>query len=172
MQPGWRGSKASLPMLRSAPDISWQPLCVGGSNGLFLVILALSWLPPFCAFDNPAATELVDDVLWAMEEMVKDAGANESIFMPASKAPSVPTSTGDDNMDLDADVEAEANAGQENSPEGPRLRRTGIDMLTDERVPSGSSRKRKAADDTAPQAKKQKPSTQRKQKPSTQRRRK
>lgn len=75
-------------MLKSGSDVSWAPLCCGGHNGVFLVVLALSWLPPACPFDHASVTDLLDDVLWVFQQMTMDVGGEEEEIFSEPSTPS------------------------------------------------------------------------------------
>ena len=64
LQPSWRGDSLSQ---KAPPDVNWSSLSYGGTTGLVLVVLALSWW--ICArngvWDDDIAL-VVDDVKWAL----------------------------------------------------------------------------------------------------------
>lgn len=156
LQPAWRKPRGTFPMVRSGPADSWNSLCRGGSNGIFLFIVALSWLPPKCPFNDPAVADLLDDVAWAMRRMVEISGGDdEDIFTrtnasaktaSSSKRPTV--TVDEDNMDVDEDNDAHP---VQKVPKPARKR------VADTRpAPRASPRKRKAKDSISLPAKKQK----------------
>lgn len=62
MQPAWRRGTEGSPLSRDIPSIEeWDIIARGGSNGLFLVVMALSWW--FQGFVS-TSTEPTDD-FWA-----------------------------------------------------------------------------------------------------------
>jgi hypothetical protein len=71
MQPEWRLTDHIWPLLREAPAMAdWSGLLCGGANGLFLIILTLSWWAQ-AAQNDPSQEDFfsaVDDVLWVMTQ--------------------------------------------------------------------------------------------------------
>lgn len=70
MQPAWRLGDNRLSLGRNTPSTEdWDALARGGSNGLFLVIMALSWWFKGFAPGNPTAEfwTAVNDVTWVLE---------------------------------------------------------------------------------------------------------
>ena len=68
MQPEWRKGD---PLVKTVPaDVNWALLIRGGSNGLALVVMALSWWVG--AVDAPDVDLLaaIDDVNWVLAELV------------------------------------------------------------------------------------------------------
>lgn len=142
LQPGWREPKDVWPMLKTGSDISWDELCRGGHNGVFLFVLALSWLPPTCLFDDALVTDLLDDVLWVFQQMVMDVGGNEEDIFgePSASSQRLPLLTSVAEDDDDMDVTATER------PQLPRRPPPTVEVT--------SLRKRKATDAIAPEAKK------------------
>jgi len=71
MQPVWREGES---MVRTIPaDTDWEPILRGGSNGLSLVITALSWWVGAVNLDLEPCSELltaIDDLLWVLSKLV------------------------------------------------------------------------------------------------------
>jgi hypothetical protein len=70
MQPAWRGGKSLGTAIPT--DADWKSVLRGGPNGLFMVILALSWW--VCAM-KPDQQDLelfksINDVEWVLSELV------------------------------------------------------------------------------------------------------
>jgi hypothetical protein len=71
MQPAWREGPEGDTLVRTVPaDEDWTPLIRGGSNGLSLVVMALSWW--VSALDAPDSdlSEAISDVKWVLSELV------------------------------------------------------------------------------------------------------
>ncbi|KAI0245466.1 hypothetical protein BJV78DRAFT_1287779 [Lactifluus subvellereus] len=71
MQPAWRGGESLVKTL--PPDADWEPILRGGSNGLSMVVIALSWWIHATGSDIDHDLELsatIDDVKWVFSELV------------------------------------------------------------------------------------------------------
>lgn len=139
-------------MLKPTSDsTSWGSLCRGGHNGIFLFVLALSWLPPTCPFDDAAITELIDDVLWVFKRMVVDVGGVDEEIFSRPSTPSKEASSSRKQRLL-------ANTMEDEDEDDPDVIATELQTLELPRRPPPTvevvSRKRKAADVVAPPAKK------------------
>ena len=88
MQPAWREGDS---LVKSAPvDMDWVPLMHGGSNGLSLVVVALSWW--ICAVGVPDSDFLlaIGDVRWVISELVaalQPMPAKTGVKCPAEPSP-------------------------------------------------------------------------------------
>lgn len=88
MQPAWREGDS---LVKSAPvDVDWVPLMRGGSNGLSLVVVALSWW--ICAVGVPDSDLLlaIGDVRWVISELVaalQPTAAKNGVKRPAEPSP-------------------------------------------------------------------------------------
>jgi hypothetical protein len=71
MQPAWRGQES---LVKTSPaDGDWEPILRGGSNGLSMVVAALSWWVSAIGPDNQHGLELlaaIEDVSWVLSELV------------------------------------------------------------------------------------------------------
>lgn len=68
LQPEWRGSSMS----RDPPaNHSWVQYKVGGPNGLFLVVMCLSWWVQRLTEDRADFTAVVDDFTWVLTQFDK-----------------------------------------------------------------------------------------------------
>ena len=78
-------------LVKSAPvDVDWVPLMRGGSNGLSLVVVALSWW--ICAVGVPDSDLLlaIGDVRWVISELVaalQPTAAKNGVKRPAEQSP-------------------------------------------------------------------------------------
>ena len=72
MQPSWRGNGASL--IRDVPeDENWKILKKGGTSGMYVVVVGLSWwIETQRTQRDAAAWALVDDLSWVIQQMKKD----------------------------------------------------------------------------------------------------
>lgn len=71
MQPTWRGGERLDRTLPTETD--WEPILRGGSNGLSMVVMALSWWVRAMGSNGHQDTELsvaIDDVKWVLSELV------------------------------------------------------------------------------------------------------
>ncbi|KAG6809104.1 hypothetical protein H0H92_001590, partial [Tricholoma furcatifolium] len=97
MQPSWRTENMSPdePLTRHVPsDAHWDNLLSGGTNGIFLVIVALAFwarAPDFASTER-AFREAVDDVAWVLMTILpllpctgKRPGNDDAEAKPASK---------------------------------------------------------------------------------------
>jgi len=75
LQPGWWKdnvrSIVTLVLFRDIPEgETWQGLRKGGTAGIYVIIMALSWwIKAQQTERNPEAWSSVDDVLWVLEHM-------------------------------------------------------------------------------------------------------
>lgn len=70
LQPAWREGKA---LVKSVPaNADWEPVFRGGSNGLLLTIVALSWWVSVIDPDDQYSLllEAINDVSWVLSELV------------------------------------------------------------------------------------------------------
>jgi hypothetical protein len=73
MQPPWRECESLIRILPADPD--WDPIFRGGSNGLSLVLMSLSWWIHLTKDDKEYNAELcgaIDDVTWVISELVAE----------------------------------------------------------------------------------------------------
>jgi hypothetical protein len=71
MQPAWRGGELLGKILPA--DGVWEPLVHGGLNGLFIVVVALSWWVNTMGRDGQHPLELsvaINDTLWVLSELI------------------------------------------------------------------------------------------------------
>ena len=72
LQPEWRQLSEGT-VSRDMPDSleQWEGLCQGGSNGLFMVVLALAWWATELSevSDDDELCAAIDDVTWVMQSM-------------------------------------------------------------------------------------------------------
>ena len=83
MQPPWREGEL---LSRDVPaDVDWEPILCGGSNGLALIVMALSW---WIHSSNAGSSidgelhEAISDVHWVLSEIVASLAAQ-----PGGKRP-------------------------------------------------------------------------------------
>jgi hypothetical protein len=68
MQPVWREGES---MVRTIPaDTDWEPILRGGSNGLVLVITALSWWVCATKGHNSDLLQAIDDLTWVLSKLI------------------------------------------------------------------------------------------------------
>ena len=68
MQPEWRKGD---PLVKTAPaDMDWALLMCGGSNGLALVVMSLSWWVGAVDAPDVDLSVAIDDVNWVLSELV------------------------------------------------------------------------------------------------------
>lgn len=69
MQPSWR-TEGNL-LIRDVPeDETWQALRKGGTSGIYIVIVGLSWwVKAQLAEKDTDAWMLVDDLSWVLQQM-------------------------------------------------------------------------------------------------------
>ena len=80
MQPAWRGGESLVKTLPAEED--WEPITHGGANGLFMVILALSWWVSAIGPDSHHPLELsvaINDAMWVLSEIIKVLSAKVEI---------------------------------------------------------------------------------------------
>jgi hypothetical protein len=74
MQPSWRNQGGQL-VRDVPPDETWQTLKKGGSCGIYVVIMGLSWLIDAEQSEHTKhdtdAWILVEDISWVIQEMMK-----------------------------------------------------------------------------------------------------
>ncbi|KAH9955191.1 hypothetical protein BGW80DRAFT_1566314 [Lactifluus volemus] len=71
MQPTWRGGESLVKTLPT--EANWEPILRGGSNGLSMVVMALSWWVHAMGLNGQQDLELlvaINDVKWALSELV------------------------------------------------------------------------------------------------------
>jgi len=91
LQPDWRNT-GSWPLPRSpSADGSWDELLVGGKDGLFIVVMSLSWWIVECAkgegeSEESELEEALADISWVLSNLVSvlSAGDTEPTSPPAS----------------------------------------------------------------------------------------
>jgi hypothetical protein len=82
MQPSWRDQGG--PLVRDVPQgETWQTLRKGGTAGIYIVIIGLSWLIKaeqlmVEKLDTEAWT-LVDDISWVVKQMTKGMDLSERV---------------------------------------------------------------------------------------------
>lgn len=68
VSPVWRGTAWPLEQADDACELDWSTLAHSGHNGMWLIVLGLSWW--FVAEPTSAPLlELAEDVAWALEMM-------------------------------------------------------------------------------------------------------
>ena len=71
MQPDWRKEGESL-VCDVPRGETWQALRKGGTAGMYVIIVGLSWwVKAQLAERDPIAWTVVDDLLWVIQEMKK-----------------------------------------------------------------------------------------------------
>ena len=84
LQPKWRQLSDGT-VSRDMPDTleQWEGLCQGGSNGLFMVVLALAWWATELSevFDDDELLAAIDDVTWVMQCMASLLKAGREVGM-------------------------------------------------------------------------------------------
>lgn len=86
MQPAWREGE---PLLTTVPvDADWTPLMYGGSNGLFLVVVALSWWVSATGIHDVEILAAIHDVKWVLSELVAALSSGETLVGSKRLAPS------------------------------------------------------------------------------------
>ena len=75
MQPSWRTDGDGVSPIRETPcDETWQVLRKGGTSGIYVVIMGLSWWIKAQAVERDIdAWSAVDDISWVIEEMKQQA---------------------------------------------------------------------------------------------------
>ncbi|TFY50296.1 hypothetical protein EVG20_g11603 [Dentipellis fragilis] len=84
LQPAYRIKEGSARMDHAEKDDEWDHLVVGGNNGIYIIVISLSWLlRSIQAFTDSGgdgverlrqeAQQLVDDVCWVFEQIKKAA---------------------------------------------------------------------------------------------------
>jgi hypothetical protein len=71
MQPTWRGGESLVRTLLT--DANWELILRGGSNGLFMVVMALSWWVHATGLNSQQNLKLlvaINDVKWVLSELV------------------------------------------------------------------------------------------------------
>ena len=82
MQPSWRNQGGAL--VRDVPQgETWQTLRKGGTAGIYVVMMGLSWLIKVEQSTNAEpvtdAWTLVDDISWVITQMKKGMGLIEQV---------------------------------------------------------------------------------------------
>jgi hypothetical protein len=71
MQPTWHEGES---LVRTLPtDADWEPILHGGSNGLSMVVMALSWWVHAMGLNGQQNLKLsaaINDVKWVLSELV------------------------------------------------------------------------------------------------------
>jgi hypothetical protein len=76
MQPEWRKGE---PLVTTVPaDADWTPLIHGGSNGLSLVVVALSWWVSATDVHSVDISDAIHDVKWVLSELVRRLSSVET----------------------------------------------------------------------------------------------
>jgi hypothetical protein len=73
MQPPWRKGESLVKTLPADGDWDWEPILRGGSNGLSMVVAALSWWVSAMGSNNQHGLDLmaaIEDVSWVLSELV------------------------------------------------------------------------------------------------------
>ncbi|KIL53788.1 hypothetical protein M378DRAFT_93542 [Amanita muscaria Koide BX008] len=71
MPPAWREGELLVKTLPT--DVDWEPILRGGSNGLSIVVMALSWWVHAMGSTNQHDLELsaaINDVTWVLSKLV------------------------------------------------------------------------------------------------------
>lgn len=73
LQPGWRLADDGSFKYEMPKDEDWRVLCKGGSAGLYVVVVALSWWIRALTPDSPSfcAWTAVHDVHWVIDQISK-----------------------------------------------------------------------------------------------------
>jgi hypothetical protein len=79
LQPNWRKQDTLSKQLPDSPV--WDGLKIGGPCGVYCIVTSLAWCIDSCG-NQPIFTSLVDDVIWALGELVKDDEAGGSRRRP------------------------------------------------------------------------------------------
>ena len=66
LQPLERGSSWPLVRADSPRDWDWKALKKGGSGGIYLLLVAISWIPICGAQDDQKFKDLISDVKWVL----------------------------------------------------------------------------------------------------------
>ena len=84
MQPSWRNDSEVLG--RDVPQgETWQTLRKGGTAGIYVVVVAISWwIKAQCSERDVNTWTLVDDVSWVIQQMKEDM--TPSLFSPHKRA--------------------------------------------------------------------------------------
>lgn len=94
LQPPWRknNSDACFPLSRDIPNgETWQSLRKGGTAGIYVVVVSLSWWVKAQSVERDVnAWSVVDDLLWVIEQM------NRDLPLPSSPLKRAHTGDGDD----------------------------------------------------------------------------
>jgi ATP phosphoribosyltransferase len=82
MQPSWRNQGGQLMCDIPPEDETWQTLKKGGTSGIYVVIMGLSWLieaeeSEHLKHDTDAWT-LVEDISWVIQQMKKGMVVKEA----------------------------------------------------------------------------------------------
>ena len=93
LQPSWRKNDLDtcFPLSRDVPNgETWQSLRKGGTAGVYVVIVSLSWWVKAQSLDRDVnAWSVVDDLLWVIQQMKRD--------LPPPPSPVKRAHSGDDN---------------------------------------------------------------------------
>ena len=90
LQPEWRQNACNgWPLIRANPEPgdSWELVHCGGFNGVFLMVIALSWWLRGFGGDLESSADVVEaivDVRWVLSRIVKDRGSSDNIHEPAA----------------------------------------------------------------------------------------
>jgi hypothetical protein len=72
LQPAWRGGELLVKV--QPADGMWEKLFLGGSSGLYLVVVALSWWVKLMGTNGQHSLELsvaINDVIWVFSKLVE-----------------------------------------------------------------------------------------------------
>ena len=93
IQPEWREGES---FVKTVPaDADWTNLRCGGSNGLALVVMALSWWVGATGTPDSDLTAAIDDVKWVVSELVmtlSSTAAATGSKRPSDSSPDEPRS--------------------------------------------------------------------------------
>ena len=94
IQPSWRNEGGTF--MRNVPqDESWQTLKKGGTAGIYVVVIGLSWWVTAQRVERDADVwPLVNDLSWVIQQMKRDMGSITPLLQKRTR-------------DADADSEAE-----------------------------------------------------------------
>lgn len=97
LQPSWRKNNLdpSFPLFRDVPEgETWQSLRKGGTAGIYVVVVSLSWWVKAQSVERDVnAWSVVDDLLWVIQQMKRDLSPPPPTLKRAHN--------GDDNDDED-----------------------------------------------------------------------
>ena len=78
MQPTWRGGELLVKIMPT--DANWEPIFYGGTNGLFMAIIALSWWIHTMELNGQKDLKFlvaIDDVKWVLSKLSAELTAKK-----------------------------------------------------------------------------------------------